>query len=331
MKMMKKMMTALAVTAAASISVATMGISASAADEPPYTAYLCFQAGATSTWDASDAGQTAVTINNDGTYSVSYTIQEGGGSATIECMILTTDINAYAFAPEGASAPSDGSSLPDGCTASITIDSIVVEQIAGSSYTMDYAGPSDGALRLNDDGSTIRVNIYNIWQQPNVADISTSPDGGLAEGDTVVVNFTVSGIEAGNGEDTPGDNTSNTDDTNSSSDNTNSGSNDTTTGGSNSDSSNTDGSSNGSSDTTGNSNDGSDNTNNGSSNSGTSGSSGSSNSGGASGSSNSGSGSTQNNATTSETGDFGIAAVALGAVAAAALGVGAFTVTRKKK
>ena len=38
-----------------------------------------------------------------------------------------------------------------------------------------------------------------------------------------------------------------------------------------------------------------------------------------------------NNATTSQTGDFGIAAVALGAVATAALGVGAYTITRKKK
>lgn len=58
---------------------------------------------------------------------------------------------------------------------------------------------------------------------------------------------------------------------------------------------------------------------------------GSSNGGSSNGSSSGSSNGSTNNATTSQTGDFGIAAVVLGAVATAALGAGAYTITRKKK
>ncbi len=62
---------------------------------------------------------------------------------------------------------------------------------------MAYAGPSEGALRTADDGTSIRVNIMNVWTKPQVNDIGTgehvSPDGGLAAGDKIVVNFKVSG------------------------------------------------------------------------------------------------------------------------------------------
>lgn len=71
---------------------------------------------------------------------------------------------------------------------------------------------------------------------------------------------------------------------------------------------------------------------------GESGSSGNSGSSGSSGNSSSGSSSgnrsgnkSGNNSTASQTGDFGIAAVVIGSVAAAALGAGAYTVTRRKK
>lgn len=60
-------------------------------------------------------------------------------------------------------------------------------------------------------------------------------------------------------------------------------------------------------------------------NSGSSGSSGNSSSGSSSGNR------SGNNSTASQTGDFGIAAVVIGSVAAAALGAGAYTVTRRKK
>lgn len=316
MKLMKKIMAAVAASAVAVLSFASLTASADlkARDEAPYNAFLAIQAGGDSKWVSSTddpaviadknniTEATEATITGDGSYSVDITMVNG--SETIEAMILSTNINAYSFAPEGASTPTGG--LPEGCTAKVEIDSIEVQHVGGGSTPLAYAGPSEGALRTADDGTSIRVNIMNVWTQPKVNDIGTgdhvSPDGGLAAGDKVVVNFTVSGISnGGNGEGTtaPSDNSGNNTTTTTAANGGN-GTDGTTTAGSNG------GSSNGS--------------NGGSSNS---------SSGGSSSSNNSKSGT--NNAKTSQTGDFGIAAVALGAVATAALGVGAYTITRKKK
>lgn len=311
MKMMKKMAAAASAVMIAAMSVAS--ITASAAiefdagnkiiptDKGPYGAYLCLQAGGDSQWKPGDLGGEECEFSTDGSYSVSATMANGSG--TVELMLLETNLNAYSYAPEKASCTAG--SLPDGCTVSIKIDSIEVKQTSGSSYTIDYNGPSNGALRLSDNGSTVRVNILNQWTNPKVMDIEKdlSAKGGLAAGDVVTVNFTVSGIAGGGngggengttaptGGETPGNTTTTTAVTT------------TDKGG------NPGGTSGGAS--------------GGSSNGGSS--SGNSSSGKSSGNSSTG------NATTSQTGDFGIAAVALGAVATAALAVGAVTVTRRKK
>lgn len=318
MKMMKKMAAAASAVMIAAMSVAS--ITASAAiefdagdkivpkDKGPYGAYLCLQAGGDSQWKPGDLGGEECEFSTDGSYSVSATMANGSG--TVELMLLETNLNAYSYAPDNASCK-DGS-LPDGCTVSIKIDSIEVKQTSGSSYTIDYNGPSDGALRLSDNGSTVRVNILNQWTKPKIADINSdlSAKGGLAAGDVVTVNFTVSGIAGGgNG----GGENGTTAPTNDPTGNT------TTTTATNAD---------GTPVTT--------TTDKGGNPGGTSGgaSGGSSNGGSSSGNSSSGKSSgnsSTGNATTSQTGDFGIAAVALGAVATAALAVGAVTVTRRKK
>lgn len=316
MKLMKKIMAAVAASAVAVLSFASLTASADlkARDEAPYNAFLAIQAGGDSKWVSSTddpavvaqknsiTEATEATITGDGSYSVDVTMVNG--SETIEAMILSTNINAYSFAPEGASTPTGG--LPEGCTAKVEIDSIEVQHVGGGSTPLAYAGPSEGALRTADDGTSIRVNIMNVWTKPQVNDIGTgehvSPDGGLAAGDKIVVNFTVSGISnGGNGEGTtaPSDN---------------SGNNTTTTAATNADGTPATTTAAGS---------------NGGSSNGSNGGSSNSSSGGSSSSNNSKSGT--NNVKTSQTGDFGIAAVALGAVATAALGVGAYTITRKKK
>ena len=226
MKLMKKIMAAVAASAVAVLSFASLTASADlkARDEAPYNAFLAIQAGGDSKWVSSTddpaviadknniTEATEATITGDGSYSVDITMVNG--SETIEAMILSTNINAYSFAPEGASTPTGG--LPEGCTAKVEIDSIEVQHVGGGSTPLAYAGPSEGALRTADDGTSIRVNIMNVWTQPKVNDIGTgdhvSPDGGLAAGDKVVVNFTVSGISnGGNGEGTtaPSDNSGN--------------------------------------------------------------------------------------------------------------------------
>lgn len=211
MKFMKKIMAAVAASAVAVLSFASLTASADlkAQDKAPYNAFLAFQAGGDKKWVSSTddpaviadknniTEATEATITGDGSYSVDITMVNG--SETIEAMILSTNINAYSFAPEGASTPTGG--LPEGCTAKVEIDSIEVQHVGGGSTPLAYAGPSEGALRTADDGTSIRVNIMNVWTKPQVNDIGTgehvSPDGGLAAGDKIVVNFTVSGISNG--------------------------------------------------------------------------------------------------------------------------------------
>lgn len=293
MKMMKTMAAAASAVMIAAMSVAS--ITASAAiefdadnkivpvDKGSYSAYLCLQAGADTQCKPGDLGGAECEFSTNGSYSVSATMKNG--SDKVELMALETNLNAYSYAPVKASCKAG--SLPDGCTVSIKIDSIEVKQTSGSSYTIDYKGPSDGALCLSKNDSTVRVNILNQLTNPKVADIEEdlSAKGGLAAGDVVTVNFTVSGIAGGGngggengttattGGETPSNTTTTTAVTT------------TDEGG---------------------------------------------NFGGASGGSSNGR-SSSGNAKTSQTGDFGIAAVALGAVATAALAAGAVTVTRRKK
>lgn len=307
MKFMKKIMAAVAASAVAVLSFASLTASADlkARDEAPYNAFLAIQAGGDSKWVSSTddpavvaqknsiTEATEATITGDGSYSVDVTMVNG--SETIEAMILSTNINAYSFAPEGASTPTGG--LPEGCTAKVEIDSIEVQHVGGGSTPLAYAGPSEGALRTADDGTSIRVNIMNVWTKPQV-------------------NFTVSGISnGGNGEGTtaPSDNSGNNTTTTTAANGGN-GTDGTTTAATNADGTPATTTAAGS---------------NGGSSNGSNGGSSNSSSGGSSSSNNSKSGT--NNVKTSQTGDFGIAAVALGAVATAALGVGAYTITRKKK
>lgn len=303
MKMMKTMAAAASAAMIAAMSVAS--ITASAAiefdagdkivpvDKGPYSAYLCLQAGADTQCKPGDLGGAECEFSTNGSYSVSATMKNG--SDKVELMTLETNLNAYSYAPVKASCKEG--SLPDGCTVSIKIDSIkVANPTSGSGYTIDYKGPSDGALCLSKNDSTVRVNILNQLTNPKVADIEEdlSAKGGLAAGDVVTVNFTVSGIAGGGngggeggttattGGETPGNTT-------------------TTTAVTTTDEGGTSG-----------------------------GASGGSSNGGSSSGKSSGNSST-GNAKTSQTGDFGIAAVALGAVATAALAAGAVTVTRRKK
>lgn len=323
MKFMRKLVASVAAVTVAATSVATFAFSASAltyendaivsTDKGPYTAYLCIQAGADKR-SVTDDYPNAVekeknskgiscadaTFTGNGTYTVSVTV--ANGSDTIEQLMLETDINSYAFAPKEAETVKG--TLPTGCTVSIVINSITVKQTSGSGYSIPYNGASKGALCQGDNDSSIRVNILNAQTTPKVSDISNDLRGlgGLAGGDTVEVSFTVSGLDAGDngGEET----TTTTDENGGGGETTTTAAGSTTT-------------------TTANGESGS------SGNSGSSGSSGNSSSGSSSG--NRSGNKSGNNSTASQTGDFGIAAVVIGSVAAAALGAGAYTVTRRKK
>lgn len=333
MKFMRKLVASVAAVTVAATSVATFALSASAlkydgdmivsTDKGPYTAYLCIQAGADKR-SVTDDYPNAVekeknskgiscadaTFTGNGTYTVSVTVANGSDTIenTIEQLMLETDINSYAFAPKEAETVKGA--LPTGCTVSIVINSITVKPASGSGYSIPYNGASKGALCQGDNGSSIRVNILNTQTTPKVSDISNdlSGLGGLAGGDTVEVSFTVSGLDAdgngGEGNTDPATTTTTTDENGGGGETTTTAAGSTTTTAANGESGS-------------------------SGNSGSSGSSGNSSSGSSSG--NRSGNKSGNNSTASQTGDVGIVAVVIGSVAAAALGAGAYTVTRRKK
>lgn len=292
MKFMKKIAAVVAATAVATVSMvaASISVSADGKSEPPYTAWIATSMGKNQMWNAGDWEDKNANITGDGVYTVSATVPEDGGSETVEFLSLETDINVYAFVAEGGDYKTEG-------TLKLEIKKIWVGHFDGSETEIAYNGPGDKAYCTRDDGSSARMNILNEWgggvQMTN--DIDKNIPGGIAAGETINIQFAVSGsmpaavlptdpastTEAPKNTD-PNGTTADPSKTTAAGETTT-----TAAGGSNG------GSSNGSS----------------------------------SGSSN---GST-NNATTSQTGDFGIAAIVLGAVATAALGAGAYTITRKKK
>lgn len=199
MKNLKKMTAILAAAAISATSLASLSLSASAldtTDEPPYTAWLFFQAGGdmkknsdadkgTADYDPDEnnISGTEATITGDGEYSVDVTM--GTGSETIECMFLQTNINGYAYITGGQDILKDG--------VKIEITSIEVKRADGTTSEIPYNGPSEKAYGTDNEGVALRMNIYNTWGN-DVKDIDNKPTGGLMGGDKVVVNFKVSNM-----------------------------------------------------------------------------------------------------------------------------------------
>lgn len=302
MKFFKKM-AAVAAAAVATISLAGMSSMTTSAAGDIGIAELKGQMGTYQYWGASknnavgDIKSTPAVISGDGQYTTTLTLG-GDGTGTIEFLILELDANSENYITQDT--------YPD---MKIEINSIKADGVE-QNFTADADGGIDYKYYEDGTGKT-RVYLCNTWSTVNGGK-SLGLSGTTPVTKSIDVTFTISGIEAGGGTATtdPASTTEapqNTDPNGTTADpskTTAAGETTTTAAGSNG------GSSNGS--------------NGGSSNSGNN-----SSSGGSSSSNSSKSGT--NNAKTSQTGDFGIAAVALGAVATAALGVGAYTITRKKK
>lgn len=61
---------------------------------------------------------------------------------------------------------------------------------ASAATEIPYLGPTDGALCANDDGSTVRMNIYNEWIATPIKDL----DPAVNVIDYIEVTFTISGL-----------------------------------------------------------------------------------------------------------------------------------------
>ena len=173
---MKKFVTAAMSCAIAFAACAGMSVSAEKADT--YSAWLVGTIGGNQIWEKADAQVTSITGN--GSYTVNWKLDQGSDS--VSCLILKTDINLYDYAPEDVTAEK----LLDESSAKIVIDSVSVDG-APISYKM-----SDGAFTVDDDGSTIRVNLMNEWgQKVNIYDVPAKTN--IAE--SISVSFTVSGLD----------------------------------------------------------------------------------------------------------------------------------------
>ena len=173
---MKKLVTAVMSCAVAFAACAGMSVSAEKADT--YSAWLVGTIGGNQIWEKADAQ--VVSITGNGSYTVNWKLDQGSDS--VSCLILKTDINLYDYAPEDVTAEK----LLDESSAKIVIDSVSVDG-APISYKM-----SDGAFTVDDDGSTIRVNLMNEWgQKVNIYDVPAKTN--IAE--SISVSFTVSGLD----------------------------------------------------------------------------------------------------------------------------------------
>ncbi len=74
--------------------------------------------------------------------------------------------------------------------ATATVGVMSFATIGASAAEIAYNGPSADALTANDDGATVRVNIYNDWTPKKVKDID--PAQNII--DYIEVDFTISGL-----------------------------------------------------------------------------------------------------------------------------------------
>ena len=118
-----------------------------------------------------------VEVTGDGSYSIELTFDKTTESKSgTGALIMSTDINAFDY---------DEGGVPAKTGINITIDSIKIDD-----KEIEYTGPSEGAYTLNDDGATLRYNIYNVWGN-SVEDISFD----FTVEKNIVVNFSVSGLD----------------------------------------------------------------------------------------------------------------------------------------
>ena len=207
----------LTVFSAAAVGASCLGFSAFAAEgdtyEPTeYTAFLSMQSGADQYWAADAEGVTPVTFTEDGQYTASVTSLTGSDS--IELLLLSTNINLYGYVPEDYTTV-DAATLIADSGVSITIDGLELtkhaydengELVVSEVVDMGYVDSGVSSLNLENDGVSLRKNIYNEWQEPATKDITNSGLG-MAAGDFITVTFTVSGIGSSTGDDTTGDDT----------------------------------------------------------------------------------------------------------------------------
>ena len=129
-------------------------------------------------WGNGNKGQTAANITGNGTYTASF--QVSSEADTISCLVLDSDIDIFKYASKDSADPIADSGIQ------MKIESVMVD-----GKPISYTGPSDGAYRLGDSGTSLRYNILNTWTPTNkVSDIASK----VKVSKSVSVKFTISGL-----------------------------------------------------------------------------------------------------------------------------------------
>jgi hypothetical protein len=154
-------------------------VSANADEQKTYTATLAGSVGSADFWDG-NAPTTSVT--GDGSYTLTFDFDEATEStANNGAIILSTDINPYEYVEDATGLSASEVIEKSGIV--ISVDSVLVDGKAVQ-YTQ-----SSGAYCMNDDGKTLRLNIYNVWGS-TVEDI----DFNFTVEESITVNFSISGL-----------------------------------------------------------------------------------------------------------------------------------------
>lgn len=169
---MKKVVSSIMAVALIGTSMATVPASAEAEVQDTYQVSLIGQIG-----EVSFENAPSVEVSGDDSYSLEYTLdapvkaEDGNG-----VLFLSTDIDAKDFSKDGIIADTG---------IKIAIDSIEIDGVA-IEYTQ-----SEGAYTYNEGGyTTLCLNIYNVWSEPNVKDI----DFNFVATNSIKVNFTIEGL-----------------------------------------------------------------------------------------------------------------------------------------
>lgn len=171
-----KMKSIAAIVAAMAVSaVSVVSMSASAEMKDSYTFALGGQFGVYSDW----AKTNTVTVDHDGTYTITWTVPEATETNENDLtLLLDSDVNIYDYATtEG------GTGLTDG-TIKVTIDSVTVDGTA-LAYTQ-----SAESLGTDDYGSALRVNMRNRFASPVITDLEAN----WSIQSELAVTFTVEGL-----------------------------------------------------------------------------------------------------------------------------------------
>ncbi|MGN1411651.1 MAG: hypothetical protein ACI4WH_03965 [Oscillospiraceae bacterium] len=181
MKLKKLVASILATTlVGTTMAFASMPMSASAETVPDtYTATLNGQFNQSSFWKADGP---SCTVNGDGQYSLTYTYTGEDGEVTADsmCLILLLDFNTYSCVESG-----------DVIESGITLD---INSITLADTNLNYSGSCVApSYRHADDGSTIKLNIHNVWDAAQRTEAITVPSE-IHNGDKLVVDFNVNGL-----------------------------------------------------------------------------------------------------------------------------------------